>query len=373
MRTHDGGTHEDRPAARRPSQSTGQQGQLRAPSPKVAQILGLQQTVGNAAVAQLLTAQRYEESTPVRGMGSGIGNSTVKFSYTYATVDALGSTGELAGGGSMLNFEGGLIETVTLDENATSGRVSFHTFEQADINNLLLDDRQWDSTDCTVPFDVVNGAVSFQAPIIQAKPEGTGATMTLTVGNGVTPGGGYVAFTATVAASGSQTTGGSIGVGPISASAPISGTSNFAGGLARTFTVNLRMTPAKPVPGPDMAFRVNSAKLAEGQEGTLANWFLGLPPGVQDGIRNGRRSVTVTGYASTTGRRKSNRALSEQRAHVAEGILRGYAGSAAVINVFFFGKDATTTPDQLENELWRKATIVVQAPGATQPAVPTPP
>lgn len=380
MRAYDSSTREERSEPHRPSQSVGsagarapvaQQGQLKGPSPSPAQILGLQRAVGNAAAAQLLTAQRFEASTQVDGMGTGIGPSTVKFSSTYAMVDALGPNGQPAGGG-MLNFDSGFIETLTLDENATSGRVTFRMFEEADINNALVNDVQWDAVLCTVPFDVANGAVSFQAPITQANPEGRGATMTLTVGNGVTPGGGYVAFTATVSASGSETTGGSIGVGPFSASAPVSGTSNFAGGVVRTFTINLRVTPPKPVTGPDMAFRVNSAKLAEGQEGALADWFLGLPPAVQDGIRNGRRSVTVTGFASTTGKRKSNRVLSEQRARVVEGVLRGFAGSAAAINIFYFGKDATPPPDQVEDSLWRRATVTVQAPGTAAPASPTP-
>lgn len=192
------------------------------------------------------------------------------------------------------------------------------------------------------------------------------------MGNGPTPGGGYVAFTVTVAAAGSESLGGSYGAGPFTASTPTSGSATYAGGMSRTFTVNLRITRPSPVPGPDVQFEIGRSRLEDGQEGAVSKWFQGLPPEVRDGIRNGRRTVTVSGYASTTARRGRNRGLSEDRARVVERILRGHAGSAATIHVFYLGEDAANTPDETEDPKWRRATIMVQAPGGTSPAPPAP-
>jgi outer membrane protein OmpA-like peptidoglycan-associated protein len=84
------------------------------------------------------------------------------------------------------------------------------------------------------------------------------------------------------------------------------------------------------------------------------------------------RSITLSGYASRISRRRRNRDLSEQRAHVVERILRGFAGSAATMSIFFFGEDSATTPDEMEDAQWRRATVGVQPPSATAPAAPGP-
>jgi hypothetical protein len=314
--------------------------------------------------------RRYRETAAVPSMGSGLAPSTVTIDFLRGEVRSVSESGP-ASGPIILPFVG-RIETLTLPENVTGGTVLLHFYETAEINNLLLNDLQWGVWDGTVPFTVNGDQVSFGAAITTSDVHGSGATLTVSPGSGVTPGGGYVSFSVTIASSGSVTTGGSVGVGPISGSAPVSGTANLAGGITRTFVVNLRTTPPQPIPGPDASFQVGSDRLDEGQEGIIANWFEGLSGTAKDMVRNGRRSISVTGYASTTGPRGKNRNLSERRARVVERILRGHVGSNANLNIFFVGEDNATTPDQTETPRWRRATMVVQAPTRTLPGVPTP-
>lgn len=356
-----------RTAPRPPERAPGR----RAPGGPFTSLIGLQRAAGNKAVAALV--QRYTENAKVNGMGSGSGPSDVKLDYIRAEVTSFsGGAGGVASSTSLLNFGSGLVETVTLGEDVASGTMKFHLFESTEINNMVLNDRQWGSWDGTVPFWVSGETITFGAAIVSSDVGGKGATLSVSASSAGNPGGGVATFTAVVAAAGSGTTGGSYGIGPISASAPVSSTTNFAGGLARTFTVNLRTTKPKPIAGPDMSFRVGSASLEDGQEGVVADWFRGLPAAAQDAIRNGRRSITISGYASRTAKRRRNRDLSEQRAHVVDRILRGFAGSSATVNIFFFGEDSATTPDEVEDAKWRRATIVVQPPSATAPGAPGP-
>jgi outer membrane protein OmpA-like peptidoglycan-associated protein len=322
--------------------------------------------------SRLQRIQRYSETTSVSGMGSGISPSTVTLDPLYGSVETVGASGPTTSGAPFLDFKS-RIETVTLSEEVTGGRVRLHLFETAEINNILVNDRQWAVWDGIVPFTINGEQITFGSAIVESKPEGSGATLAVSVGNGVTTGGGYVSFSVTVAASGSQTTGGSIGIGPISGSAPVQGTTNFAGGMTRTFVVNLRTTPPRPINGPDISFAVGSERLLEGQEGAISGWFEALLEPVKDMIRNGRRAISISGYASTTGRRPRNRDLSERRARVVERILRGHAGSGATLNTFFLGEDNATTPDEKEDPRWRRVTIVVQVPSRMGPGVPGPP
>jgi hypothetical protein len=299
-----------------------------APGGPFPSLIGLQRAAGNKALPALV--QRYKENAKVNNMGSGSGPSDVTLEYIRAEVKSFsGGAGGVTASTSYLNFDSGLVETVTLGEDAASGTIKFHLFESTVVNNNLLNDRQWGSWDGTVPFWISGETITFGPAIVSSDVGGSGATLSVSPSSAGSPGGGLATFTAVVAAAGSGTTGGSAGIGPISASAPVSSTSNFAGGLARTFTVNLRTTKPKPITGPDMSFRVGFATLEDGQEGVVANWFRGLPPATQDAIRNGRRSITISGYASRTAKRQRNRDLSEQRAHVVERILRGFAGSSA--------------------------------------------
>lgn len=357
-----------RTAPRPPDRAPGR----RAPGGPFTSLIGLQRAAGNNAVAALV--QRYTENAKVSKMGSGSGKSDVKLDFTRAEVTSF--SGDGAGGvarsTSYLSFNSGLVETVTLGEDAASGTIKFHLFETAEINNILLNDHQYGSWDGTVPFWVSGETITFGPAIVSSDVGGEGATLSVSASSAGSPGGGIATFTAVIAAAGSTTSGGGAGIGPISASAPVTTTSNFAGGLARTFTVNLRTTKPKPIPGPDMSFRVGSASLEDGQEGAVTNWFQALPAATQDAIRNGRRSITISGYASRTAKRKRNRDLSEQRAHVVERILRGFAGTSATVNIFFFGEDSATTPDEVEDAKWRRATIVVQPPSATAPGAPGP-
>lgn len=343
-----------------------------APGP-FGSLIGLQRSAGNRAVAGLVALQRYTENAKVNGMGSGSGASDVTLDFIRAQVTSFaGGASGVSSSTSYLGFNSGLIESVTLGEDVASGTIKFHLFESSDINNLLINDHQWGKWDGTIPFWVSGDTITFGAPIVSSDVGGSGATLSVNASSAASPGGGVATFTAVVAAAGSSTSGGSAGIGPISASAPVSSTVNFAGGLARTFTVNLRTTKPQPITGPDMSFRVGSASLEDGQEGVVAGWFRGLPAAAQDAIRNGRRSITISGYASRTATRRRNRDLSEQRAHVVERILRGFAGSSATVNIFFFGEDNATTPDEVEDAKWRRATIVVQAPSATAPGAPGP-
>ncbi len=346
----------------------------RPPGEPLNPLLGLQRSAGNKAVADLVALQRYTESAKVNHMGSGSGPNEVKLDYIRAQVTSFsGATGGgVAASNSYLGFGGGLVETVTLGEDASSGTITFHLFESTEINNMVLDDHQWGTWDGTVPLGVSGDTVTFGPPIVSSDVGGSGATLSVTASGVGSPGGGVATFTAVVAAAGSSTTGGSAGIGPISASAPVSSSTNYAGGLSRTFTVNLRTTKPKPISGPDMTFKVGNAGLEDGQEGAVAAWFQALPAATQDAIRNGRRSITISGYASRTATRKRNRDLSEQRAHVVERILRGFAGSAATVNIFYFGEDSATTPDEVEDAAWRRATVVVQPPSGTAPAAPGP-
>lgn len=340
---------------------------------------GISKKIGQIQSAEKLTTeisqrrytiQRYRERTAVNNMGSGIDPSTVTISSTYATVEA--NAPASIPSPSLLNFGGSRVENVTLGEGTRAGRVRMNIYESANINNLIFDEIQWGSWDGTVPFTVRNNQVTFGAPIVDSDSGGSGATLSVNMANSSWNGGGYVTFTLTVASSGSVSTGGGIGVGPISGSAPVSSSSSFAGGISRSFTVNLRITPPQPITAPDVSFQVGSARLEDGQEGAIASWFRTLSTTVKDDIRNGRRSISISGYASRTGRRRNNRDLSEQRANVVKRILRGFAGSNANINIFYFGEDNATTPDEREDPRWRRATIVVQTPTTTGPQMPGP-
>uniref|UniRef100_A0A7C3PBY7 DUF4157 domain-containing protein n=1 Tax=Oscillatoriales cyanobacterium SpSt-418 TaxID=2282169 RepID=A0A7C3PBY7_9CYAN len=313
--------------------------------------------------------QAYRERVSVPSMGTGIDPSTVQIDHTYGSVYSVPDSVGIPSPG-YLGFEGRRIENSTLPEGSTGGRVEFNTFESADINNAIFNDIQWGSWHGAVPFTTNGDQVSFGSPLIDSQTGGSGATMSVSVGSGATPSGGYVTFSLMVAASGSLSMGGGIGVGPISASAPVTATTNFSGGFIRSFTVNLRTTPPQPIVGPDVTFRVGSAQLEDGQEGIIARWFQTLPESAQDAVRNGRRTISISGYASTTGRRGRNRNLSEQRARVVERILRGHAGSNASLNIFYFGEDNATTPDEREDPQWRRATVVAQAPSRTGPQLP---
>jgi outer membrane protein OmpA-like peptidoglycan-associated protein len=152
----------------------------------------------------------------------------------------------------------------------------------------------------------------------------------------------------------------------------VGASSNFAGGASRPFTVNLRLTAPKPIPGPDVSFKIGKDVVTDGQQDAIAGWFQSLSPTIQDAIRTGRRMISISGYASTTGRPGSNRDLSERRAHVVERILRGHAGSAATFDFFYLGEDTARqkTPNETEDPQWRRATIVVQVPSLAAPGVP---
>lgn len=335
-------------------------------------LLALQRAAGNRAVSSLLALQRYSETVPVVGMGSGFSPSQVKLGPVFSSVDALVASLPAYMPGNFTDFSEGRLHTLTLPEGTTGGRLSFRAFESATIVNLVLNDFQFGNWNGVVPFSISGEAITFGAPIIETDMGGAGATLTVTVGSGQTTGGGYTTFNVMVAAAGSVASGGTVGIGPISASAPISTSSTFAGGTSRSFTVNMRLTPPQPITAPDVDFRIGLATLADGQEGAIARWFQGLPAGVQDGIRNGRRAIAISGYASTTSRRRSNRDLSVERAHVVERVLRGFAGSSAAINIFYFGEDAARTADETEDPTQRRATVVVQVPSGTNPTAPGP-
>lgn len=362
--------HEDHPARRAPA-IDGTTPRLDRASSRH-HLLALQRAAGNKAVSSLLALQRYSETVPVSGMGSGFGPSRVTFGPISATIDALMASGPAFMPGGYTDFSSGRVHTVTLPEGTTGGRLGFRAFEGATIVNAIFDDTHFGSWNGIVPFTISGESITFGAPIVESNIGGTGATLTVTVGSGQTTGGGYSTFNVMVAAAGSVTAGGSIGVGPASLSAPISTSSTFSGGTSRAFTVNLRLTAPQPVSAPDIDFKVGLATLADGQEGAIARWFQALPAGVQDGIRNGRRTITISGYASTTSRRRRNRDLSEQRTRVVERILRGFAGSSAAINTFYFGEDAARTPDETEDPTQRRATVVVQVPSGTNPTTPGP-
>jgi outer membrane protein OmpA-like peptidoglycan-associated protein len=320
-------------------------------------------------IQQTGSLQRYHETMPVLGMGSGAGPSSVTIDPLWGQVKPTTALG--AGIPTVLPFATNL-ETVNLDDDVIAGTVLINMVETANINNIVLNDTQFATWHGTIPFTVSGEQVNFSAPIVSLESGGTGAILSVNVGSGVTPGGGYATIGVSVVASGSQTIGGGIGVGPVSGSAPVQSTANFAGGITRTFTVNLRPQPPRPITAPDISFQIGSAQLTEGQEGVISSWFEGLPASAKEAIRNGRRSISISGYASTTGRRSRNRGLSENRAHVVERILRGHVGSNASLNIFFFGEDNATTPDEAEDPRWRRVTMVVQAPSRTAPGVPGP-
>lgn len=323
--------------------------------------------------------QRYEETAQVQGMGSRVNESSlIPFKDTFvppakavSPITIRNGTGAVEGGPvpRLLPFAG-RDEEVTLPEDVSSGKARFEFQEEVTVNNIVSDDHQSGAWRGEIPFTVVADQITFGNVIPSQTVFGKGATLTVNAVGNTTPNGGTATFSVTIAASGSLTAGGSIGVGPISASAPISATSNFVGGITRTFTIRLLTTPPKPIVAPDVSFGINSAKLTDGQEGVISGWFNGLSEANKSAIRNGKRAITLSGYASRTSGRKHNRDLSEQRAHVVERILRGHAGSGATINIFFFGEDNTPGQNEKENPQFRRATVQVQSPTNVAPGVP---
>jgi hypothetical protein len=290
----------------------------------------------------------------------------------FGSATATGPTGPATGGTPYLGFENP-IETVSVGEDATGGTVGFNVTYGWIIENKLLNDIGHASWEGVVPFTVATEQqVTFGQPIVKAQESsGSGANFAANVGSGATPGGGYATLSASLTTSSSYTAGGG-GVGPISVTPPITSTTGTSGVFLRSFTVNVRPQPPAPIVGPQVAFKINESKMEDGEEGRVAKWFNDeLKDPVKAAIRNGRRVISIAGYASTTGKRKKNRNLSEERARVIERILRGMAGSNANINVFFFGEDSATTPDEKEDPTWRRATVRVETPTTTSPGAPT--
>jgi hypothetical protein len=320
------------------------------------------------------TIQTYQQKFPVRDMGTSLFTPSIVEIYAYGTANATDLDSPPSPG--FFDFTGGLIENIILSEGTSAGRVNLHLADITTISNMTINELHIGKWDGIVPFTVTSDQITFGGAIVNSETSGSGASMSVNVGSGSNPHGGYVTFTLTVNSSGStgSETGGGVSVEPlgvgIESSHSRSTSSALAGGITRSFTVNIRSSPPRPIVGPDMSFRVNSSSLEEGQEGLVSQWFNNLSESNKDAIRNGRRAISISGYASTTGRRGRNRNLSEQRAHNVERILRGHVGSNAVLNIYFFGEDNATTPNEVEDQTWRRATVVVQAPNHTAPQTP---
>jgi outer membrane protein OmpA-like peptidoglycan-associated protein len=311
------------------------------------------------------TIQTFTEKFQVDGMGSN------KWSPSHVTIKAHGNAKAASPPSpDFFSFANGRVEQVILPEEAYTGWVKLTFSEEVKSKNLFgNDESQHGNWYGTVPFTVIGNQIAFGEVIENMTTEGVGASMSVKVGSGPTPVGGYVTFNLTVNSTASK----SMEDNPTGTNRTESTSSALAGSITRSFVVNLVNPPPRPTPpivGPEIPFRVNSSRLKEGQDESVSQWFNSLPEDSQDAIRNGRRVISISGYASTTGRRGRNRTLSEQRAHAVERILRGHTGSNALISIYFFGEDNATTLNQVEDEKGRRATIVVQAPNHTAPQLP---
>ena len=102
-----------------------------------------------------------------------------------------------------------------------------------------------------------------------------------------------------------------------------------------------------------------SARIREGDERKLVEWYRRLLPDVRLRIEAGTLPIRIDGYASTTQPGPANRELSNRRAEAAKKILQHIAGSRARFDVFGHGEYKAGTPDRVESLAERRVRVSV--------------
>jgi hypothetical protein len=102
-----------------------------------------------------------------------------------------------------------------------------------------------------------------------------------------------------------------------------------------------------------------SARIREGDERKLVEWYQRLLPDVRRRIEAGELPIRIDGYASTTQPGPANRVLSRRRAETAQKILQDIAGSQARFDIYGHGEYQAGTPDRVESLAERRVKVSV--------------
>ena len=317
----------------------------------------------------------HEKALPQWGSASKPTRSRIRYEDSFATVEQNDAAGAHVGppGNDQAKFTSTPQEqTITLQEGTAGGSVSFLVTADWFEHNFAFDDKGNASYKVRVPFTLAtDNTLQWGSPIVlDQSSSGSGAAliMPVPVSTGASPSDGYVSISPTI--SGSESTshqaGGAAGAGPFTISVPYAQTTtaNITNAYTASYTLKLRPTPPKPITIPSVFFKVGSSTLEDGNEANIAQNLLKLPPAVLTAIRQGKRTIVIEGYASTTAKHKTNRELSQQRAQVVQNVLKGLVGDKADFNILYYGKEtalAAGEPDEKEDMEKRRTDISVKA------------
>jgi hypothetical protein len=124
------------------------------------------------------------------------------------------------------------------------------------------------------------------------------------------------------------------------------------------------ITPAPPRPTITPFWEIHftppgSARIRDGDEAKLVEWYRALLPDVRRRVEAGELPIRIDGYASTTQPGPANRVLSHRRAEAAKKILSHIASSRARFQIFGHGEYQAGTPDRVESLAERRVRVSV--------------
>jgi outer membrane protein OmpA-like peptidoglycan-associated protein len=150
------------------------------------------------------------------------------------------------------------------------------------------------------------------------------------------------------------------------------GSPTFITQLARS---GQRMAPPLPCPQPPIRLPKprhysltvyfsppGSANVKASEQQKLFDWYSGLPPSVQAKIKQGRPTIVLEGFASTTQPAPANKRLSERRAVQVRNALMAIIGPGAKYMLYPWGESKAKTPDEVEDPKERRVRVSVTDP-----------
>jgi outer membrane protein OmpA-like peptidoglycan-associated protein len=262
------------------------------------------------------------------------------------------------------SFTGGArVATFTADPGF-AGRIDLTMLAIWSIENLMFDEHGYNDYQGLLPLNIAtDGRITFHTPvIIRQDQSGSGVAYNgIAVASSTTPTGGFATYRVLISHSASTGLAGGIGVGPYSVSTPVSTSIVTANALARHYVVNLRVRRPAPIAfDPPVRFLPDEHNLVQGEQDRLQRWYMRQPRALHDAIRAGHRAVCISGFASTTNTLGHNERLSRRRAERVQAILRGFAGSQALLLTDWYGEACAGTPDQVEAARERRVEVVIR-------------
>ena len=262
-------------------------------------------------------------------------------------------------------------QTANLDPD-NDGYVALICWSEANEDDWIFDNHGFASFIAKVWYEVTeNGRLNFINTQIDTSSNGgfemTSPTITVTANVTRDGTGGVITVTHLFGNSTTLTAGMTAGIGvpPISAGASVSSPSTSQNSFVKQYNLNLNVNEIQPIAyAPDIFFRTDSDIIAEGEETRLTTWFLYLDESLKRQIREGRRQLLISGFASTSGTVDHNRDLSLRRARRIRTILSSLAGERADVNPRGMGEvpARSTSADSVEDPAFRRARIIIMPP-----------